>query len=56
MDDIYYEAAQKKAAKTDKPLAARIEEYVKAYSGITKTEYFALMGPMLVKESNKKKK
>jgi len=56
IDDVYYEAAQKKAAATDKPLAVRIEEFVKRYAGVEKTAYFASMGNTLMQESNKKKK
>ena len=46
--DVPYEAAMKKAAKTEKPLAKRIEEFVCGYAGV--------MAPFLIKESNKKKK
>lgn len=54
--DDTYEAAQKKASETDKPLATRIEEFVIKYSGVQKSSYFAAMGNGLMKESNKKKK
>lgn len=54
--DDPYEAAQKKASETDKPLATRIEEFVVKYSGVKKSSYFAAMGNGLMKESNKKKK
>lgn len=54
IEDIYYEAAQKKAAKTEKPLAVRVEEFVIKYAGVEKTPYFAAMGDLVIKKSKKK--
>lgn len=54
--DDDYEVAQAKAAKTRKPLATRIEEFVVKYAGVEKSSYFAAMGNGLMKQSNKKKK
>lgn len=55
-EDLFYDEAKKKADKTGKPLATRIEEFVVKYSGVEKSSYFAAMGNDLMKESNKKKK
>lgn len=54
--ESHYVKAQSKAAKTDKPLAERIEDFVLSYAGIEKTSYCAAMGELLIKSSNKKKK
>ena len=54
--DEDYEVAQAKAAKTKKPLATRIEEFVVKYAGVERSSYFAAMGDDLMKVSNKKKK
>lgn len=54
--DEIYDLAKNKAALTDKPLATRIEDFVFKYAGIEKSHYFASMGNMIIKESNKKKK
>ncbi len=52
--DDNYEVAQAKAAKTRKPLATRIEEFVVRYAGVEKSSYFAAMGNGLMKKSKKK--
>ncbi len=54
IEDIYYEAAQKKAAMTEKPLAVRVEEFVIKYAGVEKTPYFAAMGDLVTKKSKSK--
>jgi hypothetical protein len=54
--DEVYDMAKNKAALTDKPLASRIEDFVFKYAGIEKSHYFASMGDLLSRSSNKKKK
>ena len=51
-----YEAAKKRADKTDTPLASRVENFIFEYAGIERSSYFAAMGDVLIKSSKKKKK
>jgi len=52
-EDLFYDEAKKKADKTGKPLATRIEEFVVKYSGVEKTPYCASMGSFLIRKQKK---